>query len=155
MKSKGRGAEGTSRRSVSLDLPDPYTNVKNAKGENMLHIACKVNHIKMVSLLFDVGIDIDNAMNSGRTALHCACANGNDEIVKMLLDRGCDVNSTDGHGNTALHDASLCGWLEIVRMLLEAGADATIENRDGKTAQQLTTDWKVANIFEAKNMHLM
>ena len=70
-------------------------------------------------LLAKQGIDVNQAMNDGRTPLFMASWKGHSEVVSMLLAKqGVDVNQAMNDGCTPLFIASQEGHSEVVSMLL-------------------------------------
>ncbi|CAC5410650.1 unnamed protein product [Mytilus coruscus] len=62
------------------------TTIKHENGWSALHVACKEGHAEIHNLLIDVGMNINERDNVGRTAVHLACMNGHGDIVKILKD---------------------------------------------------------------------
>ena len=90
--------------------------------------------VETVSLLLDLGIDVNTRDDKGSTTLHRAAYDGFPAVVKTLLDRGADINARDKEGSTALWWASGIGRRDAVIVLLDKGADLTAEANDGTTA---------------------
>ncbi|KAK3688029.1 hypothetical protein B0T22DRAFT_535283 [Podospora appendiculata] len=96
-------------------------------GWTALHVAVRSGNTKLVSMLLDLGMDI-NAEDSWNeeTPLVCAAARGFHHVVALLLqpERGVDVDYCDSQTmQTTLHLASRGGFLATTRLLLESGAD--------------------------------
>ncbi|XP_041363793.1 caskin-2-like [Gigantopelta aegis] len=66
-----------------------------------LHLAAKNGHADIITLLLQVGMDINRATLKG-TCLHEASLYGKIEVVKLLLDCGIDVNKPNSYDQTAL-----------------------------------------------------
>lgn len=84
---------------ISFDLLMPQ------EGKNILHkiAALKGDHVEIIELLLEKGIDIYARDKEGRQAIHEAVRIGNIEIIKLLLQRGLDINSVDSANNTPMH----------------------------------------------------
>lgn len=83
--------------------------------------ASKSGYIKIVKLLVENGLSIDNRNQS----LSDASEFGHLDIVKYLKENGADV----GHwNNRAIQQASKEGYLDIVKYLVEHGADVRVDN---------------------------
>jgi ankyrin repeat protein len=87
------------------------------------------NYPSTVTLLAQLGAEIDACDSFGLTALLHASSNQYADTVLALLKSGADVGASDNMGCTALHHAAGTGNKDIVRMLVEAKAD--IGRRDG------------------------
>ncbi len=109
---------------IALNQGDNSTNwYRDGFGWTALHEAARNNHMNIVEILLDRGIDINSKICNGNTALHIAANSCNMNIVEILLDRGIDINSKDNDGNTALHWAARWGYTNIVEILLNRGID--------------------------------
>lgn len=63
-----------------------YTTIKNANGWSVLHAACSNENKKVVELLIDVALNVNDTSNKGSTPLYLAYCRGHHDIVKYLLD---------------------------------------------------------------------
>lgn len=72
-------------------------------GPWMLTQAAECGDIEEITLLLDLGVDIDAPKGIlGRTPLITAVAEGQIRVVQILLERGADVNAPSRDGETAL-----------------------------------------------------
>lgn len=80
----------------------------NSKDDELtpLFFAIAKNHLEIVQLLLDRGVDTEAKIDDDHTALGFAALLGRTEIVKLLLARGADVNAEDDCDNTALREAT-------------------------------------------------
>lgn len=116
-----------------LDANPTLLQVITPNGRNLLHVACaapcaKLNvpesrAVKMVGMLLDRGLDVDQPGLSGRDPcppLFFAVAFGqNRSVVQYLLERGADIHAVPGGGLFA------AGWWDDtanLKLLLDAGA---------------------------------
>ncbi len=96
-------------------------------GFTPIHWALYTDHLEMLELLHERGVDINLPSYFSVTPLMDAVEIRSLKAVKKLLHLGAKVNQQDRKGFTALHRASEMGELEIVKALLEAGADKSIK----------------------------
>lgn len=127
----------------------------SADGVPALHLAVKMNHIKIISQLLAAGCEVDIRNQSeeqgspGETALFGAAFWGRFEAAKMLIQYGAEVNAIDRHGRTSLFDAARMKHLKIARLLLKSGAKLDVKDVEGETPLQFAGgDREVANLFE-------
>lgn len=73
--------------------------------------------------LLDVGVDINEQGDDGRTALFRTARLGKEEHVSILLGRHADPNIKDQYDEAPLQTAARRGHLRIVDLLLNTGAD--------------------------------
>jgi ankyrin repeat protein len=93
--------------------------------------AASHDHIEIVKLLLDLGVDINARDNKDRTALMCASRSGNKETVEFLLDKGAEINVINNEGYSALLYAAenshpILHREKVIELLLERGADPNI-----------------------------
>ncbi len=93
----------------------------DGNGSRPLHIAAKHGLVDMVSLLLDLGSDIEAKDNWARTPLIDAAMDNRLEVVNLLLSRGADVLPEDWEGMTAVHWAAKKNHLGVLRTLLSNG----------------------------------
>ncbi|XP_058463214.1 uncharacterized protein LOC131437711 [Malaya genurostris] len=111
-------------------------NYVDLQGTTSLTRAFTGCHRKMVELLLDYGVDLENSRtyrsldSDGQTLLHHAVRN-NSNLIEILIDRiGITVNSVDKNGRTPLHYAARAGLNAVVEILLKHNADPDIlDNR--------------------------
>ncbi|KAK0181199.1 hypothetical protein PV327_003502 [Microctonus hyperodae] len=90
--------------------------VKDAKDDTLLHIACAAGNETMTSLLIENGVELDLANEKGLTPLHVAARNGHINLVRLLCLSGCDVDKTN-RGIRADVTAIKYGHLDIANLL--------------------------------------
>jgi uncharacterized protein len=97
--------------------------------------------LRRVSLLIDVGADVNAADADGRTPLHHASSCGRTDIVRILVQRGADLDAEDARGRTALHVASAGGHVDVVRLLLEVEEGRLLLDEEVNIDVQDATEW--------------
>ncbi len=131
--------------------------------EHILHAACLRGNRKILGLLLEAKVDVNQKNKDSHTALHFACEADYDRcskfaphilrenIVGLLLEAKVDVNQKNKDGDTALHfaceadyDLGVKGfdWWgcrarreDIVNLLLGVqGINPNLQNQDGDTA---------------------
>ncbi|CAG2234021.1 unnamed protein product [Mytilus edulis] len=131
---------------LQLELKDQTCNscvdttIVNKDGWSALHVACCNGHTKVVTLLTDVGIDINDKTNNGCTPLFLACRKGRFDIVKFLLDfKGTTTNNrvdtkiNMNNGWSAIHAACYNGHKEVVKLLIDSGMNWNDISNNGST----------------------
>ena len=111
-------------------------NILDSQGLSALH--CEVESMdpsaNVLKALVDIGANINQQDQRGRTALHKVCQqNGCQHIVNWLIRNGADIHAKDSEGNTALHKATC----ENIRHLINSGADVNARNKNGQTPLHL------------------
>lgn len=100
----------THRRSDAPLEPDDYwpadtAHIRGDVPSDALYAAARNGHDDVVSLLLDVGADVDAKGVFGGTGLHWAAINGHAETVALLVEHGADLTCRD-----AKFDATPEGW---------------------------------------------
>lgn len=80
-------------------------------------LACVGNHLDIIYILIDAGVDIDNRNDNGATCLMYAASSGKPEVVSRLLARGADTRYETPEGFSAL---DLCTTIECLTLLRQA-----------------------------------
>jgi thiosulfate/3-mercaptopyruvate sulfurtransferase len=88
---------------------------RNTDGNNALWLACVGNHLDVIDVLIDSGIDINNRNDNGATALMYASSSGKSEVVAQLLAKGADTTFETPDGFTALDMAATIECLALLR----------------------------------------
>lgn len=89
---------------------------------------------RVVALLNEAEIPLNDPDEHGHTALGLAVIFGHSQVVSLLLGAGADANAVDKHGIGILMDAAACPRPDIVRGLIAAGANVNAVSEDGRTA---------------------
>lgn len=92
-------------------------------GASALTAAAAGNHLEVVRLLLDAGVDADahTSYLYGRRALMWAAWKGNVAMARSLLERGADVNATGSPGRSAISFAAGAGRKQVIPLLIEQG----------------------------------
>ncbi|GFF30153.1 putative ankyrin repeat protein RF_0381 [Aspergillus udagawae] len=133
------GREDTTRILLEAGA-DP--SIQTEGGETVLQRAISGNHINIVRLLLDAGVDV-NAQESlhGHTDLLKAAHWGADDSLRLLLKAGADASAVGYDGRNALHLAATMGHESTVKLLLKEGVDSSAQDNQGYTP----LDWAVAS----------
>ena len=116
------------------------------RGIEMLHLACCNNVPELVSMILDLGVDVNGVWSGDYgTPLFSSLYSplerhldgrpnftdqGRLEVVRLLLDRGAVINIQTKWGTTPLHNACLTSVPEFVRLLLDRGAIVNVAKLD-------------------------
>lgn len=75
----------------------------NAKGENALHVACRLGAEEAVKILIEFDSTLLNEKDGqGNTPLHTAVGAGHSDLAKKLVEAGADINAKNNEGNTPI-----------------------------------------------------
>ena len=116
-------------------------------GKKLIEV-CANGEKKDVEELIDMGADVHQKDEDGKTALMRASLYGYKEVVELLIQNGADVNQKDKYGWTALMKAIRGGYKEIAEVLIKAGADVNQKNEDGWTALMFASYYGYKEIVE-------
>lgn len=106
--------------------------------ETPLHYAVRYGQYNSISLLLDLGADINAANQRGYTPLHfCACTNYV-SIAKLLIQRGASVNEVAKDGWTPIFNAAMYAPVPMAKLLIESGAEIYRVDNRGRTPFDLT-----------------
>ncbi|XP_050301735.1 putative ankyrin repeat protein RF_0381 isoform X3 [Anthonomus grandis grandis] len=111
---------------------------RNAKGETLLHLACKKQKFNQVRDLVESKVDINAKDYAGWAPLHEAIQTGNLEIVEYLLKKKCLINIPGPEYTTPLHQAASANNVEMVQLLLKYGADKNMVDYTGLKPEDCT-----------------
>ena len=81
-------------------------------GRHNERIALEDTQLEAVSLLLDLGMDVNAANADGETALHAAAFTGSDAVIELLVNSGAMVNPIDKNGATPLQHATAKGYVK-------------------------------------------
>ena len=127
-------------------LRDDEINDENVSAEGRndhrmeLRNAARLGDVSRLQSILKLGLDVNDADESGQTALHFAADKGNTDCVTALVDAGADTNAADKDGISVLQAAVIGGDVETVRVLLLAGANPNQEDNDGDTPRSCAED---------------
>ena len=94
-------------------------------------------------------MEIDERDNMGYTALHWAVYRCDAASTEILLKLGADPNVVGGDGLTPLHFAAYTGNKTCITKLLEAGADIRAKNGNHRTAQEMASEFRNSETWNA------
>jgi ankyrin repeat protein len=98
-----------------------------------LQYATAHKQVGVISMLLNMGIDVNFVGSDGNRALDIACLKGDAASARMLLDHGANPNLRNKSGSTPLHDAALSGNKDVIEMLLAHGADLSAQDLENKS----------------------
>ncbi|XP_071109961.1 ankyrin repeat domain-containing protein 50-like [Haliotis cracherodii] len=104
-------------------------------GENILHVACMLDHVEMVKYVMSLHIvDINSRGSFGRTPLMTAASGGHRDLFEKLVENGADMSLKDEDGEDILHIACLGGNVDMVKhILLQTSVDVNSKGQYGRT----------------------
>uniref|UniRef100_A0A7I4YCQ5 ANK_REP_REGION domain-containing protein n=2 Tax=Haemonchus contortus TaxID=6289 RepID=A0A7I4YCQ5_HAECO len=116
--------------------PQISNHVCNGQWNALRSAACN-NHLDVLNLLIDSGVNVDEVGSGERTALRGAAWAGHRDIVSRLLKAHACVDRKDSEDRTALMAAAFMDHWEIVDLLLDHGAKISETDSAGATALHL------------------
>lgn len=100
--------------------------VENTVHPTVLHIACVVGRLDIISFLINKGANIKAKDKNGLTPLHYVARFGKSpkslKLMSLLIDKGASINEPCNDGFTPLHLAVEGNEIENVKLLLDKGA---------------------------------
>lgn len=125
-------------------LIESGANIHSKIGEESCFLyELKNDTFKLVPVLIDSGVNVNEVDSEMNTALHLICRNATSDhclqSVQLLIDKGIDINCLNKFGQTALHVAfnsnritqQLCSLFEL---LLRNNIDISLKDYDGYNA---------------------
>ena len=112
------------------ETPDIDFNVRNAVGDQCVHLAAFNGHTSTILWLIKRIDSLDSMNFKGEKALDLAASNGHTTVIQLLLDAGAG-------GHEALHRAATSGHEAVILYILEHTLVSNLHDlrkRDGGTA---------------------
>lgn len=124
--------------------------VKNERGETLLHVAAVQGNYELTNLLIASGADVNVADKWKDTPLHELEVRGFmaylhvrrlRDIARLLLDKGADINARNSYGKTPLHViVSGAGDKELTQLYISKGADVSALTNHGHSPLDYAVD---------------
>ena len=111
---------------IKLKEADVDINTQVYGGSTLLHVAMKLNNLKLFNLFIKSGVNVTLANEAGEPPLHRAVIEGRMNFIKSLVNNNCDLNLGGEMEQTPLHLAVINGNLEIVKYLVDHGAEIMV-----------------------------
>ncbi|CBJ48667.1 ankyrin repeat protein [Ectocarpus siliculosus] len=99
-----------------------------------LDFAALSDHVEIVRMLIDHGMEVHRANSDGRTALHYAARGNTAGAIDVLVGAGADIQARDTSGSRPLHWAAEEASPEASLALLNLGAEVNAQTISGETA---------------------
>ncbi|CAG9318283.1 unnamed protein product [Blepharisma stoltei] len=113
-----------------------------------IHYCCYMGHANVLKEIIDLGGNCNIETDDHWTPLQIASYQGHKNCVEMLVSHPLiQINKMTAERGTGLHLASSMGHAEIVEILLNHKASLKLEDPYGKTALELATNIKVAELI--------
>lgn len=122
-------------------------------GTSAIHYAAKNEHLEMLQVMIDKGVDIniteDEPANAGNTPLHTACESGKAKMAELLIKSGADDTLKNIKGNTPAHliTTNIRFGREIEEedrlAVLEVLKNVDIPSNDGRTPLMLAQSFDI------------
>lgn len=108
--------------------------MRDAKGEQLSHLAASKGHVDILKLLVSRDVDLLSYDASGRTPMHHAALHGCLNCLAFLVEHDLDITLTDSKGAMPLHLAAARNHVNCVRFIVQQGCPKDAVLPDGKTA---------------------
>lgn len=99
-----------------------------------LVMAVDLDYPRLLTLLLELGMDINIKNSDGISPLLWAVFKNNNELTEILLSYGANPNNSDSKGWSPLMIASRNNNINITKLLVEAGAKIESVNFEGSSA---------------------
>lgn len=99
-------------------------------GDNLLHIALKLNNLKLFKLFLKSGVNPNLANDSCLAPIHLAVMLNRLDFIKVLVNNNCDIDLGSEFEQTPLHLAVINGNLEIVKYLVDHNCSILIQDEN-------------------------
>lgn len=113
---------------------------------NAVYEAAKGNRKAMMSLVLDIGFDLELCGEHG-TPLRWAASNGDIGVMKVLIERGAKIDGTSDSGRTALSSAIHGDQAAALDLLIDKGAKCN--GRALLEACQWNREWALKKLLRA------
>ncbi|OBT88682.1 hypothetical protein VE02_03248 [Pseudogymnoascus sp. 03VT05] len=90
-------------------------------------------HEAGITLLLNLGADVDLKDPVGRTPISYAAENGQERGLQSLIEHGANVDSQDRAGRTPISYAAGNGHSRCLQLLVQKGANANSKDKAGRT----------------------
>jgi ankyrin repeat protein len=116
----------------TLNTEDGTTPLMVASGigwvEGVTYEWSKAANLDAVTLLLDLGLDVNAQNSEGRSALMGAAHKGRNEIVQLLVDRGADLDARDIGSRDTIHKLAGVSWraIDYADGLVRVGVQSSI-----------------------------
>jgi len=108
--------------------------LRDEKGNNILHYAAEHGNVEAVSYLVGKGVTINAKNDKGASPLMVATRNYSNRVLELLIEAGASIDEKDNFGDTALIKAAKAGRLASLKLLLEKGAKINERDSGGESA---------------------
>lgn len=106
----------------------------NSGGKTALHVAAQAGNASFISLLCDLGADVDLTDLQGNSPLHYASAWGHIDSIQVLLERGCQFAARNFEGFTA---SDFAYSNTVMKALQDFARDVFEERRNRRNQERL------------------
>lgn len=114
--------------------------VKNKIGMTLLSHACMKENARLVKLLLENGVDVNQLNDDQTTALYWSIRQGGLLNCTNLISHGADVNRANDDGCTPLMQASMYGVHSVLLCLIQNQANLNAKDKNGKTAMMYAAE---------------
>lgn len=102
---------------------DQHINLQDSEGDTPIHLAAIENRAELITILKDLGADLNKRNNYEDAAIHRAINSGFVDVVEALANSGADLTLANKDGKTPLDLAIEGKMVDIVTVLGNFGVD--------------------------------
>ena len=98
-----------------------------------MYYAAKQGHNKIIKILTENGVEVNNIDIYGQNAIYYAVVSGKLDAIKILQQAGSETDHVDENGQTPLYYAIKSNKLDVIEHLLLSGANIQNADKRGQT----------------------
>jgi len=115
---------------IKMNLENIDVNTQIYGGQTLLHVALKLNNLKLFKLFLKANVNPDIANENGEAPIHLAVMKNKLNFVRILIQHGCDIDLGAELEQTPLHLAVITGNLDIIKYLVDHNAEILVQDEN-------------------------
>ncbi|RHX93328.1 hypothetical protein DLM76_14690 [Leptospira yasudae] len=115
---------------------------------SLVHYSALQDHVPILKLLLENGLDPNQQTDQGETPLHWTINDHCFQSAQFLLNCGVAINTQNQDGRTVLHEAALREYDKLIKLFLEFGADPKLKDNKDNQARDLAKKEKTIRLLD-------